>query len=568
NCFGNTWHTISEDHTPGDNNGYMMLVNASFTAGDFYVQQVNGLCSGTTYEFAAWLINVLRPTACAGNGIRPSITFNIETNTGQVLQTYSTGNIDASVVPAWKQYGLFFAMPAGTTSVVVRITNNAPGGCGNDLALDDITFRPCGPKASINVNGVAGTKNICIGDTTSLNFSSTITAGYNNPFYQWQKSNDNFLWTDIVGANAATYFTPAILTPGKYFYRLAVADGNNITISSCRIASDALLINVEALPVPSASNNSPSCEGTTLTLLANGGANYLWTGPNNFTSNMQSPAISNVSLGNSGKYYVRVTSQAGCISNDSITVVINPKPVADAGSTVTICEGANTQLHGSSTNAISYSWSPANGLSDRLSPSPVATPGQTTLYVLTVSDGVCNDSASVLVNVLKKPSANAGPDKIIVANQTATLQGQVTGSNISYFWTPDLYISSDSVLTPEVSPPYDTSYTLHVISNNGCGTATDQVTVKHFKDIYIPSAFTPNNDGLNDRWNLPALIAFPSAEISVYNRYGQLVFYNKGYTKQWNGSFNGLLQPSGVYVYLIDLKNGLKQLHGTVTLIR
>lgn len=88
------------------------------------------------------------------------------------------------------------------------------------------------------------------------------------------------------------------------------------------------------------------------------------------------------------------------------------------------------------------------------------------------------------------------------------------------------------------------------------------------EEIFIPNAFTPNNDGLNDRWNIPGLWAFPLAEVRVYNRYGQLVFNNKGYTKKWDGRFKGLLQPLGTYTYSIDLKNGHKLISGTIMLIR
>ncbi len=567
NCFGNTWHTLSEDNTPGDNSGYMMLVNASFTPGDFYVEEVSGLCGGTTYEFAAWLINVLRPTACSGNGIRPNITFNIETISGQVLQTYSTGNIDATNFPLWKQYGLFFKTPPGTTSVKLRITNNAPGGCGNDLALDDITFRPCGPMVSINVNGIADVKDVCAGDTSTLNFSSSVVGSFINTFYQWQKSVDSITWTDIAGANSTAYITPAIIMPGKYFYRLAVAEGSNISISSCRIASKIITVNVNSLPVPAASNNSPVCEKTDLRFSVSPGNIYLWTGPDNFTSTLQSPVIKNVLVSNNGMYYVKVISQTGCVNTDSTRVVVNIVPDADAGNSVAICEGTATKLQGTVINATSHVWSPASGLSDPLSLSPLANPVRTTAYILMVSNGVCRDSASVLINVMKKPIANAGPDKVIVGANNVILEGKVTGLNIRYFWTPNLHLSSDTILMPQASPPYDTSYILHVISNDGCGEATDKASVKYYKEIFIPNAFTPNNDGLNDRWNIPALTAFPLAEVSVYNRYGDLIFYNKGYTKQWDGSFKGMSQPTGVYVYFIDLKNGSKKLHGTLTVI-
>ncbi|MDN3655988.1 gliding motility-associated C-terminal domain-containing protein [Ferruginibacter paludis] len=88
------------------------------------------------------------------------------------------------------------------------------------------------------------------------------------------------------------------------------------------------------------------------------------------------------------------------------------------------------------------------------------------------------------------------------------------------------------------------------------------------KNIHIPNAFTPNDDNLNDRWQIPWLIYYPLAEISIFNRYGQLVFFDKGNTKQWDGKTNGKKQPIGAYVYRIDFKNGAKIKGGTVLLLR
>jgi len=567
-CFGDSWLTVNEDHTPGDINGYMMIVNASIEPGDFYVQQVDGLCGGTTYEFASWMMNVIRPTACSGNTIKPNITFYIETISGNVLQSFSTGDIGDNSEPIWKQYGLFFTTPANTSSVVIRMKNNANGGCGNDIILDDITFRPCGPKVTVSVNGAGANLDVCKGDNRGYTFTSTILSGYANTSYQWQKSTDSLTWTDITNANNATYSTPAIAAAGKYFYRLAVAAGSNISLSSCRVASDFVTISVHDLPIPLASNNGPVCESTSLTLTANNGSAYLWAGPANFTNTTQSAVIPKLAPANVGKYYVKVTSQYGCINTDSTMVGINLSPSVNAGSDVDICEGSSSTLQGSGGNGVSYTWSPVAGLSNPSTPTPVASPLETTLYILTVDDGVCKNSDSVLVTVAKKPFADAGADKAIIKGEYAVLDGVAGGTNISYFWAPDLYMSSDMVLNPQVSPPFDTAYTLHVVSNSGCGEATDKVLVKYYKDVYIPNAFTPNNDQRNDTWNLPVLPAFPLAEVSVYNRYGQLVFFNKGYTKQWDGTFNGAPQPSGVYLYVVDLKNGFKKLSGTVVLLR
>src|SRR4051812_45523029 len=130
-----------------------MLVNASVQPGVFYLDTVRGLCGNTTYEFAAWIINVLLPTSCGGAGNQPNLTFSIEKTDGTVLQSSNTNNIPPSSPPTWKQYGFFFTTPSAVSDIVLRIVNNAPGGCGNDLALDDITFRPCGPQIMETIDG-------------------------------------------------------------------------------------------------------------------------------------------------------------------------------------------------------------------------------------------------------------------------------------------------------------------------------------------------------------------------------------------------------------------------------
>jgi gliding motility-associated-like protein/uncharacterized repeat protein (TIGR01451 family) len=88
------------------------------------------------------------------------------------------------------------------------------------------------------------------------------------------------------------------------------------------------------------------------------------------------------------------------------------------------------------------------------------------------------------------------------------------------------------------------------------------------KDIHIPNAFTPNDDNLNDRWHIPWLIFYPLNEVTIFNRYGQMVFFDKGNTKQWDGKVNGRKQPVGAYVYRIDFKNGGKIKGGSVLLLR
>ncbi len=568
-CFGDTWHTLLEDHTPNDTSGYMMIVNASFSPGDFYVQQVDGLCDNTTYEFAAWLLNILKTSACGNSGILPNVTFKIETLSGTVLQTYKTGDLPASASPTWQQYGLFFKTPVGVNSVVIRMTNNAPGGCGNDIVLDDITFRPCGALVTVSINNTSTTINACVGDNTSYTFSTMVTPAVANTQYQWQISTDmGITWTDIAGAVNATYIRMPVSGVGTYQYRVAVSQGNYASIPSCsRVMSKPLIINQVPLPVPGAANNGPVCEDATITLKSNAASAYSWTGPLNFTSTQQSPSIANAALGYNGKFYVKITSSDGCVNTDSTVVNIIKGPFVDAGADANICEGASTQLNGA-TDANSYVWNPPLNLSNPQILNPITSPISNVTYVLTVDNGTCKKSDSVVVTVNKKPIADAGPDKVIIAGNTTTLNGSANITDASILWTPSYNISSVTDLTPQVNPVVAITYALTLSSNFGCGVSIDSVLVKVYAKLFIPNAFTPNNDGLNDVWNIEALEAYPGAVINVFNRFGQMVFTNDGEAKPWDGKYKGVVQSAGAYPYIINLKNGAPIVRGVLYLIQ
>jgi gliding motility-associated-like protein len=566
-CFDATWQDVVEDHTPGDINGYCMVINASYTPGDFYVATVNNLCSNTTYEFAAWIMNVLKPTSCNNNSIQPIVNFNIETIAGTVLGSYSTGQIPSTSSVTWKQYGLFFTTPAGVNDVVIRMTNNAPGGCGNDLVLDDITFKPCGPTvlASI-INSNTNNLDVCEGALKNVPLAATISGGYNNPVYQWQQRVNN-IWQNITGATLNNYNAVTTTVVGTYEYRFLVAEQGNIYNTSCRIASNIVTINITASPPLTINSNSPVCINKNIMLTAIGGTSYVWKGPDNFTSQQAQPLVI-ASAASAGKYYVTATSAKGCTKTDSLIVAIANNPIANAGDDVNLCEGQSVQLNATGGN--SYLWNNANSLSSALIANPVANPVDTTLFAVTVTSNItgCSDNDTVAIFVNKKPVANAGPDKKISEGQSIKLEGVAKGSNISYNWLPNLNINNNNLLQPLVSPVTDQYYTLTVTSNAGCGIATDEVFVRVFKKVLVPNVFSPNGDGINDVWKIEALQTYPECSLQVFNRYGQIVFNSKGYNTYWNGTYNNKPLPFGTYYYIIDLKNNMPVLKGSVTIIR
>ena len=569
-CFGNSWHNLVSDHT-GDGNGYFMLVNASIAPSAFYLDTVKGLCGNTTYEFAAWILNVMLPSACNSNGNKPNLTFSIEKTDGTKLQTYNSGDIPSQSNPVWQQFGFFFTTPASVSDVVLRIYNNAPGGCGNDLALDDITFRACGPKLTPAITGnTTTTAVVCEGTAKSFTFTCTVSPGFNNPVFQWQKSINNGVWTDIAGENTTslTRNFPATASTGSYNFRLSASEIGNATSLQCRVVAQPLTVNIVANPTTTATSNSPVCEGTILQLTATGGTQYAWTGVNNFSASGSPATINSIQLTQAGKYYVLVTDGNGCTNNDSTVVSVNPAPVAVTTFTeATICKGDSVQLK--SSGGASYTWTPATGLSSDVIADPFASPLVNTQYVVIVSNQFsCTDTATVIITVNEKPTANAGPDKTIIKGRSIQLLGSATGQSLTYSWSPSINIDSAQVLQPVAKPPVDTRYVLTVTSTNNCGTATDTMQVFVFNDIYIPTAFSPNGDGLNETWKIPSLAAFPTFELLVFNRLGQVVFANKNTNQPWDGTYKGQPVPSGAYVYVIDLKQFPGILKGTVLIIR
>ena len=569
-CNNNTWHTLTADHT-GNANGYFMLINASNQPSDFYVDTVKNLCPNSTYEFAAWIVNVLNSSGCGGNGNRPDITFTIEKTDGTLLNTYNTGNIQISATPTWIQYGDFFTTPPGVTDVVLRMRNNAPGGCGNDLALDDITFRRCGPLVTPNIIGLnTTTANICQGSTQNYTITSLLSAGFNNPVYQWQQSFNGSAFVDIVGANALNYTINFLPTSaiGVYKYRLAVSEQGTLAFPNCRIISAPISITINPTPTVTIDGVSQLCQQQNILLTASGAANYVWSGPNTFSSNSNPISISNINLINAGTYFVTGSNSFGCTSIANKIISISPKPTANVafGDTL-ICVNKTIQLiaNGGST----YNWFPATNVSNATISNPNVSPRDTINFFVEVSNTFgCKDTAFVNVNVIKLPIVDAGANQVLVGNSVAQLLGTIIGNYSNYFWTSNTSLSNSNILNPTAQITNDTEFYLTANAINNCGTVADSVFIKVFKNIYIPNVFTPNGDNTNDTWNIPALDAFPNAEVKIFNRYGQIIYERKSNLLNWDGKFKGERLPTGTYVYVIDLKNNSPIYKGSLLLLR
>lgn len=142
-CFNDDWHTISEDHTPGDIDGNMLLVNAAPDGGVFLSIPVTGLKSNTQYELGLWLINLCKPTLNCPSVLLPKITIRLETPEGKLVSKFTTQHLPRIEEPQWAPHRATFTTGIIPSTLQLVMADYEPGGCGNDFALDDITFREC-----------------------------------------------------------------------------------------------------------------------------------------------------------------------------------------------------------------------------------------------------------------------------------------------------------------------------------------------------------------------------------------------------------------------------------------
>lgn len=223
-----TWLAVGD--RSGDD-GYIMVVNASFLPGIFYEKEVVGLCPNTLYEFSAEVINLIKRDI--GNHILPNVAFLLD---GQVK--YVTGPVPQN--EQWNKVGFSFITGMNQTSLKLTLRNNAEGGIGNDLALDNISFRPCGPKSFID----ADTDKTIYKCKDGEPFKVIADIGVSNQYILWQVSNDGLNWKDL-SKGKETEIIHDQFSPEKYYYRyLTAGDVSNIDNEKCRVISDQLLVQV------------------------------------------------------------------------------------------------------------------------------------------------------------------------------------------------------------------------------------------------------------------------------------------------------------------------------------
>ncbi len=397
---------------------------------------------------------------------------------------------------------------------------------------------------------------ICTIDTLRLNAISNFSGGT----ISW---SPNYMISDIHS------FTPDISPDVPTRYTAFFDDGFGCTTSASVFVNVATNVNITG------PKDTTICrtDSVILKIPSTNALYFLWTAiPAAGISDSLTKNPSVLPTAPVTNFNVRASISKKCFTNDLVTVTTVPYPVAKATGQDTVCFGKNVQLFASGGSL--YTWAPSSYLNNPLIANPISqAPRASVLYQVSVRDTLGCPKPSVAffkVNVIKI-NADAGPqDTSVVLEQPLQLFG--TGGSI-FSWTPATWLTNANIYNPISNPQNTITYTLRVSNSIGCF-GEDTIRVKVFfvpPDVYVPSAFTPGTDKLNDVFR-PIALGIKSLEnFSVFNRWGELLYSTKVIGQGWDGTFKGRPQNAGTYVWEVsctDFRNKTIRRKGSVILIK
>lgn len=172
------------------------------------------------------------------------------------------------------------------------------------------------------------------------------------------------------------------------------------------------------------------------------------------------------------------------------------------------------------------------------------------------------------VDILSLPIVNAGPDKEIIQGEQVLLRAEAENFN-TINWTPAGTLTSATDIVTNAFPTQTTTYIITAISQQGCK-VTDDVLVRVYLPIDIPNVFSPNGDGIHDKWLIRNIEQFPQSRMQIFNRYGDLILERFAYSSAnaWDGTINGNPAPVGAYYYTLSLNQERRPIGGSISIIR
>jgi len=520
-----------------------ITISPGSTAAYSVVYTLNGCVSlsvsGTVSVNPLPTVSVNSPTACSGS---PAAVIATTVLAG--VYNYSWTGPGGATNPG--NVANFNATISGLYSVIIT---NPLTGCSSSTSSGTVTINPL-PTVSVN------NATICAGQSATITATPSAIGG-------------TYLWNTGAATQIIT-ISPGSTTSYSVVY----------TLNGCASLSVSGTVSVN--PLPTVSVNSPTaCSGSPATFTATpvpaGVYDYSWTVPGGATNPGN---VANFNATISGSYSVIITNPVtGCSSSTSSgTVTINPLPEATVNSP-TVCSGTNASVVSTpgTPGTYSYSWTTPVGVTN---PGDVAslvtsTAGTYSVILTNISTGCEGASASGIVTVNPIPAApNAGTDTTYCSSWT-TVAMTVTGAGGSYTWYSDIALTTFLGSGGSLLPNNGIGATVYYVTETllGCEGPASFVTITiQDCDITVPTAFTPDGDGVNDYWEIVDLDNVSADNVvMVFNRWGTKLYESKpgNYASMpWDGRFNGDALPVGSYYFIIDFHSDKKDpINGIISII-
>lgn len=376
----------------------------------------------------------------------------------------------------------------------------------------------------------------------------------------------SYSWAPAYNITSSNTSTPVVTPATTTTYFVTLDDNGCINRDSVRVrVTDKVFVQ--------AMNDTTICQNDPIQLKAvSDGLRFSWYPP----EGVENAALPNTNTVTTATTVYEVTAYiGGCSAKDNVTVTTVPYPKVNAGNDTMICYSTNVQLS-VNTDGTSVSWAPTTTLNQSNIPNPIAQPKQTTSYVATVYDtkGCPKPSQdTIVVTVLPPIKPFAGRDTAIVVDQPLQLNAS---GGIAYSWSPSYGLSATDIANPVAGyslPSEGIRYKVIVYNEAGCADSA-YFNVKVFATkplIFVPTAFTPNGDGKNEKVRPIAAGMLRIEYFNIYNRWGQLVFSTQIDGHGWDGTIAGQLQNTGVFTWAVKAVDYMGKPYfqkGTVTLIR
>lgn len=524
----------------------MMMVNGSTDLKTAIWSQAISVLPNTNYDFSAWIISL----SDSPNNTRLQFAIN-GVKMGDTIKAGSD----------WNKFSTTWYSGNETTATVSMLKINVPDG-GGDFALDDISFSDVATGVdsfTVNVTGYCGSINIS-GPNRVCSKTDVLTYSISraqNCTRQFSLVVDN-AFADVV---SQTDNSINLIFKKEGVTQVKVAFDNE-----CKTVTDSIPVTVKFSPT--AINLIPdisTCRDTLIKLEAAAGFDsYVW---------QDGSVKSTYAVTTAGNYFVQAQNFCGTLFRDSFHLIkTTPLPFNAYPLNATVCKGDSVQFNASGGNV--YSWQPAGNFNNPGMATPKAVINESRDFTVQISDVQCGRDTLLLIPVTAKERAEITVTKRNDVNCRLDSTILIASGGITYSWAPGMYISRASGNQITVKPPQTMTYYLLGTDAGGC-VGQDSVTVFFTKEgeqeLFVPNAFTPNNDGLNDVFKPVFTGPATKFDFQIFNRWGQQVFHSNTPGKGWNGMFKSRLQPGDVYVYFITVEggcNGRFEKKGTFVLIK